>query len=446
MESLFNIVYLVITISGAVFFLYASIISFFEKENRASLIFGSLIIVALIFAFLGFTNFIPVWFFSAFDIFIVLSLAILFLPIRKAGSFPGNPCEQIDERTIMFSRAKLEPGTQRYNDYYTLYPDHKTPDDKFRKSPGLLKPGTTYYDKAYFHAADINFNTVNALHPLVDGIASKDHDNLVEDIDYSVFLHQWVKKLGAHSSGATLLRPYHTYSTIGRGSDYGKSVELNHKYAFAFTVEMDKSMMDASPMAPVVFESSQQYLKSGTIAVQVAQWIRSMGYEARAHIDGNYRVVCPLVARDAGLGEIGRMGLLMTPRLGPRVRIAVVTTNMPLSVTPRKADPSVDAFCSICRKCAYTCPAAAIPKAGKKLIDGVNRWQINQEKCYTLWCKVGTDCGKCMRVCPYSHPDNLLHNIIRWGIKHNGNFRRMAVVMDDVFYGKNPKPRNISKK
>ncbi|MFQ6103859.1 MAG: hypothetical protein ACE5OP_06150 [Candidatus Glassbacteria bacterium] len=52
--------------------------------------------------------------------------------------------------------------------------------------------------------------------------------------------------------------------------------------------------------------------------------IRNLGYPARTHIDGNYRVVCPLVARDAGIGEIGRMGLLMTPRLGPRVRIAVV--------------------------------------------------------------------------------------------------------------------------
>lgn len=64
--------------------------------------------------------------------------------------------------------------------------------------------------------------------------------------------------------------------------------------------------------------------------MQLAEFMRSIGYPARAHIDGSYRVVCPLVARDAGLGEIGRMGLLMTPELGPRVRIAVVTTDLPL--------------------------------------------------------------------------------------------------------------------
>ena len=51
--------------------------------------------------------------------------------------------------------------------------------------------------------------------------------------------------------------------------------------------------------------------------VQLAAAIRDLGYPARAHIDGNYRVIAPLVARDAGLGEIGRMGLLMTPRWVP---------------------------------------------------------------------------------------------------------------------------------
>ena len=79
--------------------------------------------------------------------------------------------------------------------------------------------------------------------------------------------------------------------------------------------------------------------------------IRSMGYPALAHIDGNYRVVAPLVARDAGLGEIGRMGLLMTPELGPRVRLGVVTTDIPLVPDPAGYAPAVLDFCRACKKC-----------------------------------------------------------------------------------------------
>ncbi|HRW63323.1 MAG TPA: 4Fe-4S dicluster domain-containing protein, partial [Bacteroidales bacterium] len=167
-------------------------------------------------------------------------------------------------------------------------------------------------------------------------------------------------------------------------------------------------------------------------------------YSAKAHIDGNYELICPLVARDAGLGEIGRMGLLMTPKLGPRVRIAVVTTELPLIMDNQKDNSHIIDFCEICKKCADICPSASIPDGTRENIDGALRWKINHEKCFTYWCTVGTDCGKCMTVCPFSHPDNFLHNIIRWGIYNSYIFRRFALFMDDLFYGRKPKTKPIS--
>ncbi len=123
---------------------------------------------------------------------------------------------------------------------------------------------------------------------------------------------------GAVDSGVCELQPYHIYSHIGRGTgEYGAPITLNHRYAIAFTVEMDHAMISAAPRMPAVMESARQYAESGKIAVTLAAAIRNLGYPARAHIDSNYRVIAPLVAKDAGLGEIGRMGLLMTPRLGP---------------------------------------------------------------------------------------------------------------------------------
>jgi len=147
-------------------------------------------------------------------------------------------------------------------------------------------------------------------------------------------------------------------------------------------------------------------------------------------------VVCPLVARDAGLGEIGRMGLLMTPKLGPRVRLAVVTTNAPLQENKTRLDTSVIDFCALCKKCATACPSQSIPHEGRSQIEGALRWQIHSETCFTYWATIGTDCGKCMQVCPYSHPNNALHNSIRWGIGNNWLFRRLALAFDNLFYGK----------
>jgi ferredoxin len=68
----------------------------------------------------------------------------------------------------------------------------------------------------------------------------------------------------------------------------------------------------------------------------------------------------------------------------------------------------------------------------------VVRWQIDSEACYGLWTKLGTDCGRCVAVCPYAHPDNLLHNLVRAGVRNSSLFRRLAIRLDDVFYGKRP--------
>jgi len=242
-------------------------------------------------------------------------------------------------------------------------------------------------------------------------------------------------KLGAHSVGIAALKDYHFYSHGGRAERYGQTIDVRHRYAVVFTVEMDPEMIDGAPFAPVVMESARQYLGSGAIAVQVAGIIRRLGSEARAHLDGNYLVVCPLVARDAGLGEIGRMGLLITPAAGPRVRIAAVTTDLPLVPDRPTRDGTVVDFCEACRKCARCCPAKAIPTGRRETIDGALRWKIDAEACFTYWCAVGTDCGVCVRVCPYSHRDNAFHRAVRAGVRRSFLFRRLAVPLDDVFLG-----------
>jgi ferredoxin len=70
--------------------------------------------------------------------------------------------------------------------------------------------------------------------------------------------------------------------------------------------------------------------------------------------------------------------------------------------------------------------------------DGVMRWKINHEACFNYWNITGTDCGKCIQVCPFSHPNNLMHNIVRNGIKNSYLFGQIALQMDNLFYGKFP--------
>jgi ferredoxin len=256
---------------------------------------------------------------------------------------------------------------------------------------------------------------------------------------------QLARYYGSVAVGITELHPYHVYSHIGRGTGvYGEPITLDHRYAIAFSVEMDHRIMGYAPEAPVVMESSRKYVQIGVVALTLGYLIRSLGYSARAHIDGNYRVIAPLVARDAGLGDIGRMGILITPHLGPRVRLGVVTTSLPLIPDDRGDDTSVQDFCRICAKCVENCPSKAIPAGDRIEIEGALRWRINADRCFRYWNTIGTDCGICMSVCPYSHPDNWAHNMMRWAVYRSGPARRIALWLDDFFYGRIPSRRSTS--
>ncbi len=446
--SVYGVIDILLILIGSIVFivmLYFSIESFNEKENRAGRIFGWItILFPLPYFFVAFYEFPNHSIYSYLLIAItILFVVLLFIPLKGFKKIKiDSPKNKIDERDIMFSRRLLEKGTIKYDEYYRRHPDHLNPDEIFRKSPGLLSNESSHYDPVMFASSEASFFAVDQLASGIDG-KPVGEPQLFNETDISEYIKKWAKKLGALDVGITTLENYHIYSHTGRGIHYGKEIELKHKLAIAFTVEMDFEFTSTGPQAPIVMESGQQYLNAGIIAVQLAAFIRNLGHEARAHIDANYQVVCPLVAKDAGLGEIGRMGLLMTPNQGPRVRIGVVTTNLPLQIDERKDDESVIGFCNICKKCADTCPSQAISKEDRKNIDGVKRWQINQEKCFQFWCISGTDCGRCLSVCPYSHPDNLMHRLIRFGIRNNYLFRRIALPLDDFIYGRKPKIKPI---
>jgi len=354
------------------------------------------------------------------------------------------PRSRYDERDIAFSRIRLSPGTAEYDTYYALRPENKRRDDEVRALPGLLSPAAPMADPALFAAADGAFFLTGALRDAVDGpVAQRFSPPSSDPGKMSALLKSLAFTFGAKTAGIAELRPHHVYSHIGRDfRRYGEPIPFEPGFAIAFSVEMDERMVRSAPRAPTVLESARQYVEAARIAVPLAAAIRSWGYPARAHIDGCYRVVAPLVARDAGLGEIGRMGLLMTPRLGPRVRLGVVTTALPLLPDPDVPDPSVIDFCERCRKCARNCPARAIPEGPRIEIDGALRWRIDGDACFRYWNTIGTDCARCMAVCPYSHTDNAIHGAVRRGIKQSRTFRGAAVRLDDVFYGSKPAPKN----
>ncbi|TFH32192.1 MAG: 4Fe-4S dicluster domain-containing protein [Anaerolineales bacterium] len=368
-----------------------------------------------------------------------LLLAVLsFISIKPDSYLRSQRLGRFDERDVVFSRARLQPGSQEYEQYYAMRPENLAIDEKFRALPGLLSLTARKAEPITFAAAEASFDLTQAVREAVDGVVASEKTPAGAE-ELTNMIKGLAQHLGAHNVGVTELKPAHVYSHIGRGTGlYGDPIVLDHHYAIAFSVEMDYVMMGRAPEAPVVMESARKYVDAAMIAIQLANLCRRLGYPARAHIDGNYRVIAPLVARDAGLGEIGRMGILMTPRLGPRVRLGIVTTDLPLLLDEPLSDSTMIHFCEICEKCAVNCPSKAIPFGDQEGDKGQQRWKLNENKCFHYWNVIGTDCGLCMTVCPFSHPDQWAHNLVREVIRRSYLSHRAALWFDDQFYGRKP--------
>ncbi|MBN2416887.1 reductive dehalogenase [bacterium] len=375
----------------------------------------------------------------------LLAVLVLFLPFGTVAglSVPGSR-KRIDERDAIFHRFyRLKPGTGEFREFYRAHPELESVDEKIRAMPHIDEPGTVTYNakttpfsSSLFAVMDRIFRDerLDETDSSEEPVRSDPEENTRRIKGFSLYS-------GADLVGVGPLDPANVYTHIGRSpGKWGSPVTCDHPHAVVLAVEMDYSMVRHAPHHIATTESSFKYFKVGNAALAVTSYIRSLGYSARPHVDGNYRVLCPPVAVDAGLGELGRLGLLITPEYGPRVRLAVVTTDMPLfHDNPREF--GVQDFCEFCRKCAVNCPSGAIQRHGKQLINGVEKWQSSQEACFSYWRRVGSDCSICLKVCPYSHPGSLLHNLMRIAVRRNPAARRIALHMDDFFYGRRPKNR-----
>jgi ferredoxin len=416
------------------------IISHFEGERRAALVAFGIAIVGsvMFFGVAAAPQPIPAivgWVAILFGFGFVI---LLMLPIGRIGFGNVTPNLRIDEREVIFARRSLQPGSPEYRTYYARHPEHEAEDNKTRAKPGLFSPEAKYANTLLYAVIQGSNFMSESLWNALDGPVAETK-RLLPPEKMMGFILSLARYYGAVDVGVTELRPYHVYSHVGRGAGtYGEPIPLVHKYAIAFTVEMDFNYIGASPYPSAGIETGKQYVELDRVSVQLAAAIRALGYPARAHIEGNYQVIAPLVARDAGLGEIGRMTILMTPRLGPRVRLGVVTTNLELVPASRLPNQAMVDFCTICEKCARVCPSRSLPLGPRQEIDGTLRWKLNPNTCFRYWNVIGVDCSRCVVVCPFSHPNTLTHNIIRWGIARSGFFRRVALRMDDLFYGVEP--------
>jgi reductive dehalogenase len=191
----------------------------------------------------------------------------------------------------------------------------------------------------------------------------------------------------------------------GRPASSETPQELCRKYPYVIVTPVAWDYELAQAHRHHIGDAAYDTTLMQTILVLTAleRYINELGYTA---LRG--KVNPQAAALVAGVGELGRNGLIITEKYGARVHLNdAILTDLPLE-PGRAIDLGVDDFCKICRKCAETCPTNSITFEGKQIFNGVEKYKINWQTCYKLRPLVAEHwnvCLTCSTVCPYTKPN-----------------------------------------
>jgi ferredoxin len=354
-----------------------------------------------------------------------------------------GPIGRVDERDALFARADLfrrfEDGSAEREDYYAAHPEAREFDRRIADEFHLGDSGGDY---ASLCAEIFEAARVVARDAFVDGEPAPERVALTPE-EAARRVKSLARTLGADLVGTGPLRSEWVYSRVGRSFGnaegfprWGSPVDLSHHTsAISMGFRMDPDFNRAAPEFPTVLASGVVYAIGARAAVRLAEYIRGLGYSARAHHVYNYRVLPVPVAVDCGLGELSRAGFLLTREFGLGLRLGTVTTDLPLHYDG-PVDIGVQSFCERCEICAAYCPSGAIPRGKKTEHNGVRKWKLDEEKCYRYWSVVSTDCSICMSTCPWTKPSTWLHRALTSAATFKGPHQSLMVAAEKLFYGR----------
>ncbi len=139
------------------------------------------------------------------------------------------------------------------------------------------------------------------------------------------------------------------------------------------------------------------YRIMGAKALELADLIRSLGYHAQVHSSqDNTAPYIPMFV-EAGLGQLGANGQLLSPHFGSRARIMAISTDAQVTYD-QPVDYGIHAFCSICQVCVNRCPGRALMRE-KVWWRGVQKHKLIYKRCHPVMARYQS-CGVCMKVCP----------------------------------------------
>ncbi len=229
--------------------------------------------------------------------------------------------------------------------------------------------------------------------PLVDAALESGEleptDTPIPGNDLTEQIRLKARELGFHEVGFTKFDHRYAYSSKKHWSKY--------EHAICLALEQDYLWTQTIPSMEAEWAHFGTYEIEGALALDLGDYIRSLGYHAQIHSpNDNSGAYIPMFV-EAGLGQLGANGQLLSPHFGSRSRIMLITTDAPVTYD-EPVDYGINKFCEVCQVCVNRCPGRALIR-DKVWWRGVEKFKVIYERCRPVMARY-EGCAICIKVCP----------------------------------------------
>ena len=219
------------------------------------------------------------------------------------------------------------------------------------------------------------------IEPTVAPVAGKD---VTEDIRLKS------REMGFHEVGFTRFDRRYVFKSMKSWAKF--------PHAICLAMEQEYEPTQSSPSWWADRPHHAVYRTMNAVALDLADYIRSLGYYAQIHNPNNTSsgTYIPMFV-EAGLGQLGANGQLLSPHFGSRARLMLITTDAQVTYD-QPIDYGIHSFCSTCQVCVNRCPGRALMR-DKVWWRGTEKHKLIYRRCLPVAVRY-EGCAVCMKVCP----------------------------------------------
>ena len=173
--------------------------------------------------------------------------------------------------------------------------------------------------------------------------------------------------------------------------------EVKYPHVICLAYEQAYEATQSIPSVAAEIVHSSTYRLEGAAGLELGEYIRSLGYHAHVHSTSDTPAPNIPMFVEAGLGQLGANGQLLSPHFGNRARIMLITTDAKVTYD-QPVDYGIHRFCQICQVCVNRCPGRALMRE-KIWWRGVEKNKLVYKRCRPVMSHY-LGCAVCMKACP----------------------------------------------